>query len=519
MKDKLYAGMQTFSRSIIKPVMFMAVAGIVIAISAVLRLDFMPLFLSDIGKFFFRMLTNGMLGNLSLIFCVGIAAAMAKEKISDAAILAVSVFIIFLYANNFWLQQNGMLAEAGKFGLAGTGQAMVLGVQVTDMGVFLGIILGCITGYVHNKLYKVKFPKYLSPYEGTKFAFLVLIAVVAILAILVTYIWPPVDYAIEQTVIWMAKEGPIGYFMYGFLNRLLLPFGLHHFLWMPLYYTALGGTAEIAGTTYYGGMNIWFAEIGNIANITTLHPSIGYLMNFGYTALPAGIALALIHTADKNKRKEVTGTLIPAVVASFLAGITEPIEFIFLFTSPILWLVHAVIYGFGLWLASIVGLQTFVGNLVETILYSLAVPVEMGRQWLIPILFVVLTAIEYIAFKFLIVTLHLHTLGRSEACLDGSSDDVATADELSTVVNDGDAVYKKFDVLLEGLGGKDNIESINNCITRLRIGVKDDSLVKKELLDKYPANGNIVKPKHIQVIIGLGVEDVKDAFKDYLKKL
>ena len=275
MKDKIYAGLQTFSRSIIQPVMFMAVAGIIIAISAIFRLEQMPAFLNVIGDFFFETLVGGMISNLSVIFAVGIAAAMVPDKKTDAAILGIASFMIFLYANNFWLNYTGRLAEAGEFGLAGTGQGNVLGVQVTDMGVFLGIVIGTLTGYIVNKYKNVKFHKYLSPYEGTKFAFLILIMIISVFAIGITYVWPYVNDFINMLVDWMARSGAFGFFGYGFINRLALPFGLHHLLWMPLYYTPLGGTATIAGEQFHGAMNIWLGQLGSISEVTSIHSSIG----------------------------------------------------------------------------------------------------------------------------------------------------------------------------------------------------------------------------------------------------
>lgn len=506
MKDKIYSALQTFSRAIIQPVMFMAVAGIIVAFSAILRLEQLPTFLNVVGEFFFTTLVNGMISNLGVIFAVGIAAAMVPDKKTDAAILGITGFMLFLYANNFWLDFTGRLAESGEFGLAGTGQGMVLGVQVTDMGVFLGIVIGTLTGYIVNKFKHVKFHKYLSPYEGTKFAFLILIMIISAFSIVITYIWPTVNGFINLLVDWMARSGAMGFFGYGFVNRMALPFGLHHLLWMPLYYTPLGGTATIVGEQFHGAMNIWLGQIGNISQVESIHSSIGYLVNFGYTALPLGITMAIIKTADTENKKKVIAILIPALVASMLAGITEPIEFIFLFTSPILWLAHAIIYGFGLWLSSVLGLHTFVGNVIETLLYALAIPMELGRQWLIPIIFVVLAVLEYFVFKFMIEKMNLSTLGRGEMSDMSNEEDIET----STDVNSGEPTVTDVSLIIDGLGGPDNVDTMENCYTRLRINVHDESKVNEEILQKYPSSGVIKRGKNVQIIIGLDVEDVKN---------
>jgi PTS system arbutin-like IIC component len=284
---------------------------------------------------------------------------------------------------------------------------------------------------------------------------------------------------------------------------------------MPLYYTPLGGTAEIAGEVYHGAMSIWYATLGNIDQITSIHPSIGYILNFGYTALPVGAALAFIRTAKPENKAKVKAVVWPAVFAAAFAGITEPIEFLFLFVAPVLWLAHALIYGFGLLLSSVLGLGVFVGPVIDTLMGALVVPVSLGKQWLIPIIFVILTAIEYFAFKALIVKLNLKTLGR---------DTVENGEGMEEV---GGASSKRGSILskeslryiIEGLGGKDNILEVNNCYTRLRIDVKDESLVNEAILKKSKNQGIIRKGSHIQIVIGMDVPEVKEELVAELAKL
>lgn len=514
MKDKFYNAIQTFSSAIIKPVMFMAVTGILIAVAAIFQLEIMPEFLKVLGEFMNTVLVSGVIGQLAVIFAVGIATALAKDKKTDAAIMGISTFMIFLFANNFWLNYTGRLAEAGEFGLAGTGQGMILGIQATDMGVFLGIILGCIVGYIHNKFKDLKFHEYLSVYDGTKFAFLILIIIASILGVAVTYVWPPINTMISNVVQWFSTTGSFGFFAYGVVNRVALPFGLHHLLWMPIYYTPLGGTAEIAGESVSGALNIWLAEISNISTIEAMHPSVGYLANFGYLALPVGIAVALIGTAKKENRKKVATIVIPAVISAAVAGITEPIEFIFLFTAPVLWIAHALIYGFGLWLSSILGLDVYVGHLIETILYSIVVPLDIGRQWLIPIVFIVLVAIEYIVFKFLIEKLDLNTLGRKE-----DLNDEIEYEDIKEESRHRKTMKRSSQIgfIIEGLGGKENISHVNNCYSRLRIDVSNPDKIDEETLEKYPSSGVIIRNKHVQIIVGTGVGHVREELERTLE--
>ena len=303
MKDKFIKSASVFSKAIIQPVMFMAVTGIILSVCAILKLDIMPDFTKKIGDFIFNILSGGMIGQLSAIFCVGIATALAKPKYkTDAAILGIITFLIFLYANNSWLTITDRLAVAGEQGLYGTGQGMVFGVQVTDMGVFLGISLGVFVGWMVNKFGDIKLHRYLSPYSGTKSVYILIVFATILFAIGLTYVWPIVNSVVEAVVKTTTTAGSVGFFFYGFLNRLLLPLGLHHFLWMPIFYTPLGGTAEIAGQVYNGAFNIWLAELGNVSQITTMHPSIGYLSNFGSISLPIGIAFALWKTARPENR-------------------------------------------------------------------------------------------------------------------------------------------------------------------------------------------------------------------------
>ncbi|WP_103981246.1 PTS transporter subunit EIIC [Helcococcus massiliensis] len=522
MKNKLYNLGQKFSQAVIQPVMFMAVAGILIALAAIMRLEFMPDFLIKTGEFINTVAVNGMIGNLAVVFCIGIASALVPDKKTDAAVIAITSFLMFLFANNYWLTATNRLAEAGDTGLFGTGQGMVLGVQVTDMGVFLGIVMGCIVGYVVNKFKDVKFHQYLQLYEGTKFAFLIMIIVSSLLAIAVTYVWPIFNQGLSAMMRWISGAGPFGYFVYGFVNRLALPFGLHHLLWVPMSYSPIGGEAIIAGQAYYGATNIWYAELANLDKITEIHSSIGSLLNFGYTALPLGIAFALVHTAKAENKDKVKSMVIPAVAASMLAGITEPIEFLFLFSSPILWLAHAVIYGFGMLISSALGLGVYVGNLVETILYSLAVPMELGKQWLIPILFIGLAVLEYFVFRLMINKMNLNTVGRTMPTEIEMKEAREKRDRMkgkipveTSSVNERDS---EIALIIDGLGGKDNIKSITNCYTRLRTEVHDANKVDKEILEIYPSKGIIQSGSNVQIIIGLGVEEVRKDVENELNK-
>ncbi|MFC3928071.1 PTS transporter subunit EIIC [Streptococcus caprae] len=513
MKEKMMKSASVFSKAIIQPVLFMAVTGIVLSICAILKLDFMPDFTKNIGNFVFNILSGGMIGQLSVIFCVGIATALAKPKYkTDAAILGIITFLVFLYANNSWLTLTNGLAEAGEFGLYGTGQGMVFGMQVVDMGVFLGIMLGCLVGVMVNKFGEIKLHKYLSPYEGTKSVYIILIFLTILLAIVTTYIWPVVNSIVEAVVATTTTSGSLGFFFYGFLNRMLLPLGLHHFLWMPLFYTPLGGTAEIAGQMQNGAFNIWLAELGNASSITSMHPSIGYLSNFGSISLPIGIAFALWKTARPENRKKVASILIPTVVTAFMAGVTEPLEFLFLFLSPVLWFAHAIVYGLSLLITNLIGISIQFDTGINMIINSFAFPTSLGKQYWIPVVFVITALMEYFVFRYLIIKLNIPTLGREDIAEEHLDLPIP-----STEATTPSSVDSQVETIVAGLGGKDNIANIINCYTRLRVDIKDESKVDMGILkNQVKSSGIVDKGKHIQIIIGLGVEKVREQIEEYL---
>ncbi len=315
--------------------------------------------------------------------------------------------------------------------------------------------------------------------------------------------------------------GSFGFFLYGFLNRMLLPFGMHHLLWMPLYYTPLGGTAEIAGQSYHGAMNIWLAQVGNINQISTIHESIGYLVNFGYIALPIGIALAFIKTSLPENKQKVKAIVIPAVFAAAFAGITEPLEFLFLFISPILWFAHAIVYGFGLFISNVLGLEMFVENIINTTMYALSVPMELANTWLLIPIGLGLAALEYFVFKTMIIKLNIPTIGRQKMEEVKEKINSFKTKKSTTSTNETAVVEKNenLDLIIAGLGGVDNIENIYNCFTRLRLDVYEESKVDINKLKEYPSSGVVDKQKHIQIVVGLGVESVKDSLQEYVEDL
>lgn len=506
MKNKFSQTMQDFSRAVIVPVKFMAVMGLFLAVSVILQLEFMPTVLQTFGGLIKTMM-DSMLNNLALIFCVGITASLAKKKKVEAALISLIAFLFFLAANNAWLTLTNQLAEAGEMGLFGTGQAVVLGFQVVDMNVFLGMFVGCLVAFIHNRFSDKEFVDFLSIYGGSRLSFMILIPIILVTAIGMSYIWPVVNSWISSLSGFILTTGLLGVFIYSFGNRFLIPTGLHHLLWMPFCFTALGGTAKIGGQVYNGAANIFYAEMANAGTITSLDPSLRFA-TFGFVKIfgSVAVALALIHCAKKHRKDEVKGMILPSMFVSAVAGITEPIDFTFLFVSPLLWLVHSLLTAVSETILWAIGARTYMlYGLIDTFVSNSVFSPSVTKFYLVIIVGLIMSVIWYLIFVTLINKLNIKTPGRE--------DDLAEELVLENVPN-GDlatAGNNDFDLVVAGLGGKENIESISNCFTRLRVTVKDQTLVDSAQLEKISQQkGVVLNGTNVQVIIGMGVQVFKE---------
>lgn len=509
MKAKFLELMNKFSRSMTIPVMYLAVMGTAIALATILQLEFMPEPVAFVGSLIKSMM-DAMLNNLSLIFCVGLSVTLAKTKKVDATLISIIVYLMFLAVNNTWLSSQELLAEAGEMGLFGTGQGVVLGFQVTDMGVFLGMILGCLTAYVFNRFGTKEFSDMFRIYGGSRFAFIVMIPVVLVLAIVVSYIWPYVNDGITATTQFMKDAGPLGVFAYAFGNRFLIPTGLHHMLWMPFSFTGFGGTAEIAGTIYQGAANIFYAEMANPSVITAIDESVRFA-TFGFAKAfgVIGISLAFIYTAKPENRKATISMLLPAVFVAAVAGITEPFDFMFIFISPFLWLVHGLLTGLFEMLLWILGSRTFmIYGLLDMFISNLPLDPSLTKIYIFLIMGVIGIVVWFLVFTFFIKKFDIKTPGRELIADNGM---IFNEDAI-----EGSSWTDDIMVITEGVGGADNIKGIENCFTRLRLEVADLSLVNEEKIKEANCKGVVIKGNVVQVIIGMKVPDVCEEMKQIL---
>lgn len=529
MKDKLMDAMQRFARAMFIPVLILPIAGILIAIGNVFTnaqlLEVAPFLDNPILTGFGTILSDSLvsiLNNLGLIFAVGLAVGLADKKASQAGFSALLAYLVFINAMNSFMDLNGMLVEAES--LQGTGQAMVLGVQVLDMGVFLGIFLGVVTSIVHNKYADIEFDNAFQIYGGSRFVFIVLIPVVVIMAVLFGYIWPFFQSGITSLGTIINQSGNFGIFLYGALERLLIPTGLHHLVYTPFLYTELGGVAEISGEVFSGARNIYFAELA-FADGGLLEPSViwdarGISKMFGLI----GASLAMYHTAKPENKQNVRAILIPAVFTSFIAGVTEPIEFSFMFVAPLLFVVHSILSGFSMVALNLLNVRAIGPNgFIDFLLYN--VPLGIGRtRWpmflLVGIVFFIL---YYVVFRFLIQQFNYKTIGREDEGEETklySKDDYQQkqANESQTTpksANDEDSA--RAGTIVGALGGPDNIQALTNCYSRLRLTVADSDKVDESILKKETgASGVMIKDQNVQVVYGLQVNAIRRAVDEYL---
>lgn len=531
MKDKAMNAMQAFSKAMFAPVLILPIAGLLIAIGNIFTnanlLKIVPFLNNSVTKGFGTILSGSLvtiLTNLGIIFAVGITFGLAKKKKAEAGFVALLAYLVFINAMNKFMGLLGTLADPAN--LRGTGQTMVLGVQVLDMGVFLGIILGVIVALIHNKFIDTEFDNAFQIYGGPRFVFIVTIPVTIILAIVLTYIWPVFQSGIDALGYFINQAGNFGIFLYGSLERLLIPTGLHHLVYTPFLYTKLGGVAEVGGQIFEGARNIYYAEMAD-PTIAQLSASVvwdarGISKMFGLM----GACLAMYHCARPENKSKVKAILIPAAFTAFIAGVTEPIEFSFLFVAPVLFVVHAALSGLGMVAFNVLGVRAIAPNgFIDFMLLNL--PLGIGKtHWPMLILIgIVQFAIYYAIFRWAITKFNFKTLGREDDEADmklHTKAEYQAAKQGTAAAATATAQAKSIDevpadIIVAALGGKDNIVSVDNCYTRLRLVLKDTSLVQEEVLkNDTAAMGVVYKDQNVQVIYGLTINKVRKAVDEYL---
>lgn len=529
MKEKIMDGMQRFAKAMFIPVLILPIAGLLIAIGNLFTnarlIEALPFLDNPITMGFGSILSGSLvsiLTNLGLIFCVGIAVGLANKKKAEAGFTSLLGFLVFIHAMNNFLSFNNLLVEAES--LQGTGQTLVLGVQVLDMGVFLGIILGVITALVHNKYAEKEFDNAFQIYGGSRFVFIVLIPVVVLLAIAMSYVWPVIQSGIDSTGTLINQTGNFGLFLYGALERLLIPTGLHHLVYTPFLYTSLGGVAEVGGEIFEGARNIYFAEIadptGGLLNGSVIWDARGISKMFGLI----GACLAMYHTAKPENKAKARALLIPAVFTSFIAGVTEPIEFSFMFVAPLLFVVHSALSGLSMVTLNLLNVRAIGPNgFIDFLLYNIPLGSERTRWPMYILVGLLYFGLYYVIFRFLIKKFNYKTIGREDTSQETrlySKKDYQAAKEgklIDGVIGENEPNTGLASTIVHALGGAENIETITNCYTRLRLTLNHPERVdENQLRQETGASGVIVKDKNVQVVYGLQVNSVRKSVEKFL---
>ena len=453
--------------------------------------------------------------NLALLFAVGVAIGMAKKEKEVAALSGAIAYLVMNSAISALITAKG-----GVEAMAANSTTQSLGITTLQMGVFGGIIVGLGVAALHNRFYKIQLPQVLSFFGGTRFVPIISSIVFLGVGIIMFFVWPLVQSGIAALGQLVLNSGYAGTWIYGIIERALIPFGLHHVFYIPFWQTELGGTAIINGVTVQGAQNIFFAELA--AGVDRFSVTATRFMSgkfpFMIFGLPAA-AFAMYRAARPEKRKLVGGLLLSAALTAMLTGITEPIEFTFLFVAPVMYAIHCVLAGLSYMLMHIFGVgvgMTFSGGLIDLTLFGI-LQGNARTNWIwIVIVGAFYAVVYYFLFYFLIKKFNFKTPGRE---LDGEETKLYTradvearkAEKSSSGEQDGTSV-----LILKGLGGKANISDIDCCATRLRVTVGDPSLVDDAALKQSGASGVIRKGNGIQIVYGPRVSVIKSKLDDYM---
>lgn len=500
MFKKAFGVLQKVGQALMLPVALLPAAGLLLGIGNAMQQDAMLNKLPFLSADWIQLTATVMedaggivFENLALIFAIGVAIGLAKD--GAAALAALVGYLVLNQVMSSWLGTTfDMVAEDPSY-------ASVLGIPTLQTGVFGGIIVGLIAAACFNKYHNIEMPSFLGFFAGKRFVPIVTAAASFVAGLLLLIIWPLIQTGMNSASLWLLNEGTyIAVFFFGFIKRLLIPFGLHHIFHAPFWYE-FGSYTTTAGSIVRGDMTIFFAQLKDNVELTAGHFMAGEfpIMMFG---LPAA-ALAMYHMARPEKKKLVAGLLISGALTSFLTGITEPLEFSFLFLSPVLFFIHAVLDGLSFVLMTYLDIHigyTFSGGAIDFFLFGILPGKE--AWWLTILLGLVFAVIYYFLFRFMIQKFDLLTPGREK------DDDEAKGSSREA----GDLAAN----ILEAMGGAQNITHLDACITRLRVSVQDVAKVEKKALEKLGAAGVLEVGNNIQAIFGPRSEIIKGQIQDVM---
>ena len=532
MKDKIFGVLQRVGRSFMLPIALLPVAGLLLGIGSSFtnQTTLEAYGLTGViyqGGILYTILDimnqcgSAVFNNLALLFAMGVAIGMAKKEKEVAALSGAIAYLVMNTAISAMINARG-----GVEAMAANSTTSTLGITTLQMGVFGGIIVGLGVAALHNRFYKIQLPQVLSFFGGTRFVPIISTAVFVVVGIAMFFVWPIIQTGIAALGNLVIRSGYAGTWIYGILERALIPFGLHHVFYMPFWQTAVGGTAVVDGVTIQGAQNIFFAELASKSTEVFSVEATRFMAGkfpFMIFGLP-GAALAMYRTAKPEKKKVAGGLLISAALTALLTGITEPLEFTFLFVAPLMYAVHCVYAGLSYMLMHIfnVGVgMTFSGGVIDLTLFGI-LQGNAKTHWIwVVVVGAVYFVLYYFTFYFMITRMDLKTPGRED---EGEETKLFTRSDFKAKTGVGpdgstpaggvsDPVSA---LILKGLGGKANLSDVDCCATRLRVTVIDPEKVSDAMLKQSGASGVIHKGNGVQVVYGPQVAVIKSNLVDFM---
>ncbi len=472
-----FGTLQKIGKALMLPVAVLPVAGILLGVGSA-GFPFIPDLISSI----MAQAGGSVFGNLPVIFAIGTAIGLTEND-GVSSVASVVGFAVML----------GTMGTMANF--LGLEPSSVMGIATIDTGVFGGIIAGILASMMFNRFYRIELPDYLGFFAGKRFVPIATGVFAIVLGVVLSFIWPPIQGVINAFSQWSVNENPeAAGFVYGFVERLLIPFGLHH-IWNVPFHMEMGEFIDASGTVFNGDIARFFAG----------DPTAGFLAGgylFKMFGLPAA-AIAMWHCARPENRAKAGGIMVSAALTSVLTGITEPIEFSFLFVAPLLYGIHALLAGMAYAITNYLDIKmamSFSNGMIDYVLYF---GIATKPLWII-ILGALYAVLYYVIFRVLITALDLKTPGREDELETTTA--VAASSELASE-------------LIKAFGGKDNIKSLDACITRLRVSVADTANVDTERVKQLGATAVMVVGNNMQAIFGPRSDNIRSEMADAMKKM
>lgn len=518
MKNKIMQFVQKLGKSFMFPVSLLAFLGMFLGIGASLtspamieKIPILQNYYINLSLEYMTAISNFAFANFPALFALSIPLGLASRNKGVAAYSGFVGYMVMNLSINFYLSTTNQLGELNE--LTAYGQKIILGVQSIDTGIIGGIIIGVIVYFVHEKYLNTELPAAFSFFSGERFVPIMATIIGALVGLLMPIVWPIVSGSIAVIGSIIQGAGIFGPFFYGLGVMILKPFGLHHILISTVRFTEVGGTEFVNGEQVSGALNIFYSQLNQglpISSDATAFLGQGWMPSFIF-ALPA-IALAIYVCADKNKKDSVKGLLISAALVSIFPGISEPVEFLFLFIAPPLYVFHSLMYALAEIVVAISGIVigNTDGGLIDYIIFGVMQGSYTNWWRMIPI-GVTWFALYFFVFRWYILKFDVKTPGREENIV------IEGFEDLPTVFTKGNGIHDP-DIILRALGGADNILSLDNCVTRLRLQVEDMNKINEEILKKAGALGIVkISDQSLQVIIGDKVQSVKTGIENLIE--